>query len=612
MIEKGAIQAVAPCKGEFISTLFLVPKKSGGFRPVINLKPLNQFVEKIHFKMENIQTAIESLNYGDYMVSLDLKDAYFSVPIFPPHRKYLRFLWNNIRYEFTCLPFGYSLAPRVFTKIFKPILASLRFKGIRLIIFIDDILIIAESITVCKQHLRMVRELLESLGFIINVNKSSLIPSTRITFLGFELDSIAMKVFLPQGKVLKIIQACDQLREMDNPTLRQIAHVTGLIVSAFPAIRYLQLHYRSIESCKSEPISLGQDYDDHVVLDEQAKDDLLWVSVNIMRFNGKPVSEPSIDVYIGSDASLSGWGATCLNQNSGGRWTSSESSQHINYLELLAAFFALQSFVSHRRSIHVRIQLDSSSAVAYINNMGGIKSNLLNSLSVEIWSWCIARDIWLSAQHIPGVQNARADFQSRVFSDDLEWSLHPSIFQRIVGFTYTPNVDLFASRLNHKVHSYVSWHPDPRAVATDAFAISWSNQKCYAFPPFSLIPRVLSKIQRDKASVLLIAPVWPTQGWYPTLLQLLVEQPILLPRWNNLLVLPHNKQLHPLRNKLLLAAWTVSGDPLQAEVFLNKQSTLCVPVGRLGQKNNTEQFGKSGLAGVIRGTLIHFRHLLKK
>ena len=129
------------------------------------------------------------------------------------HRKYLRFLWNNIRYEFTCLPFGYSLAPRVFTKIFKPILASLRFKGIRLIISTDDILIIAESMTVCKQHLRMVRELLESLGFIINVNKSSLIPTTRFTFLGFELDSIPMKVFLPQGKVLKIIQACDQLRE---------------------------------------------------------------------------------------------------------------------------------------------------------------------------------------------------------------------------------------------------------------------------------------------------------------------------------------------------------------------------------------------------------------
>jgi len=94
---------------------------------VINLKPLNHFVQEIHFKMESIQTAIESLNYGDYMVSLDLKAAYFRVPIFSPHKKYLRFVWKGVIFQFTCFPFGYSLAPRVFTTIFKPILASLRF-----------------------------------------------------------------------------------------------------------------------------------------------------------------------------------------------------------------------------------------------------------------------------------------------------------------------------------------------------------------------------------------------------------------------------------------------------------------------------------------------------
>ena len=86
------------------------------------------------------------------------------------------------------------------------------------------------------------------------------------------------------------------------------------------------------------------------------------------------------------------------------------------------------------------------------------------------------------------------------------------------------------------------------AFATDAFAIPCSNRICYAFPPFSLISRVLSTIQRDKASVLLITPVWPTLGWHPILLQLLVDLPLLLPRWSNLLVLPPNRQLHPLRD----------------------------------------------------------------
>ena len=111
LIDKGAVVPVLYEHKEFISNIFLVPKKTGDMRPVINLKPLNQFVEKIHFKMENIQMALNFISQGDYMISIDLKDAYFSVPIFRKDRKYLRFLWKGQRYEFTCLPFGYSLAP---------------------------------------------------------------------------------------------------------------------------------------------------------------------------------------------------------------------------------------------------------------------------------------------------------------------------------------------------------------------------------------------------------------------------------------------------------------------------------------------------------------------
>ena len=78
-------------------------------------------------------------------------------------------------------------------------------------------------------------------------------------------------------------------------------------------------------------------------------------------------------------------------------------------------------------------------------------------------------------------------------------------------------------------------------MALDAFSISWANLKCYAFPPFSLLTQVLAKIRNDKALVLLIAPVWTTQNWYPLLLQLAVEQPILLPQKDNLLILYRSK-----------------------------------------------------------------------
>lgn len=104
-------------------------------------------------------SALSQQNKGDVMVSLDLKDAYFSVPIFPPDRRYLRFVWKNRIFKFTCLPFGNSLAPRVFTKVLKPFISTLRFRGIRIFIFIDDILLMAKSELNCLDHLGQARSL---------------------------------------------------------------------------------------------------------------------------------------------------------------------------------------------------------------------------------------------------------------------------------------------------------------------------------------------------------------------------------------------------------------------------------------------------------------------
>ena len=97
---KGGIKEVSPCLNEFLSNIFLVPEKTGDMRPVVNLKPLNVFVEKVHFKMENINTALHTIAPGEYLDSLDLKDVYFSIPIFKPHHKFLRFKWSDQTYGF--------------------------------------------------------------------------------------------------------------------------------------------------------------------------------------------------------------------------------------------------------------------------------------------------------------------------------------------------------------------------------------------------------------------------------------------------------------------------------------------------------------------------------
>ena len=113
------------------------PKKGGQMRPVINIKKINEWVIPQHFKMEGMGTLRELLRTNN---RVDLKDAYFTVPIHPSHHPYLRFMVGQEHYQFTCLSFGLSCAPWVFTKVIKPIAIFLRSMGVHMIVYIDDIL----------------------------------------------------------------------------------------------------------------------------------------------------------------------------------------------------------------------------------------------------------------------------------------------------------------------------------------------------------------------------------------------------------------------------------------------------------------------------------------
>ena len=121
--------------------------------------------------------------------------------------------------------------------------------------------------------------------------------------------------------------------------------------------------------------------------------------------------------------------------------------------------------------MHVRLRLDNTTAVAYINHMGGSKSSRCNGLAKQMWEWCNQRHIWISAAHLPGKQNTIADFQSRKFNDQTEWMLNKNVFKQLIQIMGVPKVDLFASRLNNQLPNYVSWLPDPGAIAVDAFSL---------------------------------------------------------------------------------------------------------------------------------------------
>ena len=311
------VQSPMPEAG-FISSIFVVPKKDGGNRPVVNLKPLNQFLGYKHFKMEGIHMLRDLLEKGDFLVKIDLKDAYLTVPIWKDHQKYLRFLWKDTILEFACLPFGLATAPRVFTKLMKPVVGALRQRGIRLIIYLDDILIMAESQDLAFHHAASTLNLLEGLGFIVNYQKSQLLPCQEMEFLGFLIDSNAMTLQLPGEKLRKICRKCQNLLDQTTISVRELSKFLGLLTSSIQAIFPAPIHYRHLQKLKNTTLASLQTYEAQVALDQPAREKILWWRDHLQAWNGRALFQEPVELIIETDASRKGWGACCKGVRTGG------------------------------------------------------------------------------------------------------------------------------------------------------------------------------------------------------------------------------------------------------------------------------------------------------
>lgn len=124
----------------------------------------------------------------------------------------------------------------------------------------------------------------------------------------------------------------------------------------------------------------------------------------------------------------------------------------------------------------------------------------------------------------------------KVRGTSVVWQLNRMVCQTLFNLLERPWIDLFANKGNNQLPTYCTWGPDPMAFATDAMTISWNMMSAYAFPPLAMIPRVLDKLIRSKnCRVLLIAPYWPRQMWFPRLLTLKTGEPVSLPLQGDLL-----------------------------------------------------------------------------
>lgn len=396
------------------------------------------------------------LRRGNYFTKIDLKDAYLAIPLSQLTSQYFCFSFQGKIFSYEALPFGFSLSPLIFTKVMKVVVRYLRQKGIKLIIYLDDILLIHETLEQARSHTQITVDTLQRLGFTINFDKSVLSPGQLVEYLGLLFDSRNMTIALPERKKTKIKKLLAKTLKHTHISIQEASELQGNLIAACPATQYGLLFTRELARLIALNLAKhNKDYSKIMTLSQLVKEDLLWWQ-NSLDCSVQFIRPDIYDKTIYTDACPTGYGGHYNNETVNGHWTVNEL-QHINALELIAVERVLHHFCDNDNNIKIHLRVDNKSAVAYINRLGGTHSLALLTVAKRIWTWAMDRNIWLTATYIKSKDNALADEQSRITISDLHWQLNTSFFESVTNHFGQPSIDLFASRSNAQLGRYISY-----------------------------------------------------------------------------------------------------------------------------------------------------------
>ena len=416
--------------------------------------------------METVKSLRQSILVNDWTVSIDLTDAYLHVPIHPRSRKYLRFIFKDQFFQFTALPFGMSLSPWIFTKLMDVIVAHLRQRAITLFPYLDNWLIRDLIRNRLVSHTIYCLQTVQSLGVHskskevrfdtipeIHVYRDGISDTTEYSqgtsrpsrfstadcqTVSFSDSSFGTNFSFSFGQT----QCSSRLRSPRQTTLSTVSNVSFICLTFF--------------LCNIFPLSNIQS------------------SGSDQQYHSIP---PDPNTFLFKDASHYGWGAhlELMRLSFLGCWSENQSQLHINMLEMMAIRLALRKAIKYIHHSCVMIATDNTQVVSYINKHGGTHSP---NLCVEVWEilhWYLEYHIMIRVCHIPGRFNILADHLSRLDRPlKTEWALDQSVANSIFQMLNYPNVDLFATRFNHKLPLYVSPVPDNHALAIDTLSMNWN------------------------------------------------------------------------------------------------------------------------------------------
>ena len=521
--------------------------------------------------MESLATVRDLIRRDDYCCGIDLKDAYFHLAIHKEHRNKLRFQWKGKQFQYRCAPFGVTSLPRIFTKLMKNIIKVVRGWGIRIVFYLDDLLIMANSKSLVVQQTIQVIQFMMQLGLTINWKKCKLIPTQRIIFLGFNIDTHNLTFLVTPDRRKSIKQELKSVKSLTTEgqevPIRQVARLIGKLMAIELAVFPTRLQtWALIRNLNSFRV---RGWEAKMPLNQESIEEINWWMNNFQEWNGRAIFLPPPTRTLQTDASGKGWGAIFNNLEAYGPWSMAEHEFGNNVKELLAGFYGVQSFMADLQHKTILLQMDNITAVAYVNKMGG-RINQLGQIAKIFWNWCIQKDIKVLAQYIPGKENL-ADLPSRLESDRNDWMLNPKVFQMIPVNMGPIQSRLICQQTQPSSGQFLQLASRTRSHSNRRFLAVLEKSPRMGQPSIRTYWKGIGKGTQGKMHLTIVAPIWPTQPWFPVLAEMLIDFPRLLPQMTDLYLpgfLGNELPLHqPFWNS---AVWHISGEQSSSMAFQEK------------------------------------------
>ena len=515
---------------DFCAAAFLIPKAKNGrptgkWRLIVDERPINVYdQEEKACTFQDLRSISGDLRQGAFMAACDLEHGYYALGIHPEDRRFFTFRLCGEAWQFTCLPFGWSLSPKIFSnamsELSRILRQRLRDRRVRVRNYLDDWLFVFWGSTrAAAQHQSdRLRCWLLELGLRINEAKSTWTVAQQMQHLGLVIDTVSMQLRVPQDKLQRLRASAKALlsecsRRSRWVIRRQVAQFAGFAQSLAPAVAPARFYLRSLYT----DIAQGGSWYGRVRLTHQSVKDLRWWASLPAKWNGRVVVGPTPTITLTTDASKLAWGA-CLDTPAGelwahGHWGPLQSQLHITVLETLALLHAVQAFREQLRNSVCRARIDNE-VTRYISTSFTSASADLMPVLRQLFFVCDTHNITLLPERVPTDLN-KADGLSR-FHDLEEWVLQPWVWRQLQARYGPHTIDRFASANAHQLPRYNSRFHDPFAEQVNAFSVrrsAWSAENNYCNPPFSLLNHLVGLFEalvddglRVRATV--VAPRW--------------------------------------------------------------------------------------------------------